>query len=207
MEFKQIAALTVLIVLTVSLLFIGSFASTNSTQILNANVNVYDDIVSPIINVASTQQAPTFDATIQSYLFHDDVLSNQDYVFVNLQLPHSYKEGSDIHCHVHWLPTSANTGSINLSLDYTWTNYGDNQTSTTKITATQNATANLKHQILNFPQINGTRKTISSIFKAKIMRESASTSDTYTGNAALDSFDCHYLKDSLGSISEYGKWA
>lgn len=207
MEFnKQTYAFIILIVLTISLIAISTFGLTNQAQILNANVNVYEDILSPIINIASTQQAPTFDATIQSYLFHNDIITLQDYVYVNLQLPHAYKEGSDIYCHVHWLPTSANTGAINLSLDYTWTNFNETQTGTTTITATQNATGNLKHQIIAFPTINGSRKTISSVFKGKLTRQSASASDTYTGNAALDFFDCHYLKDSLGSLTEYGKW-
>lgn len=190
---------------------------TNNTQMFNITDyqpivltdrgTVYNDIVSPITNVASTPQAPTYDETVQSYYFHDDILASQDYVYVSIQLPHSYKEGTNLGCHIHWLPSSSNVGAVNFSIEYVWTNYTATQTATTKISALDTTTGTvLQHRILNFPVITGTGKTISSTFKAKLMRESASTQDTFTGNAYVDFFDCHYEMDTLGSASEYGKW-
>lgn len=165
--------------------------------------NYWNDVSSSIIDVATTAQAPTWDSTYMTYYFHDDVLALQDYVFVEIQLPHSYKQGSDLYCHIHWSPSSTNTGDANFSLSYTWTNLGDTQSATPTVISAKQSGSGTAHQqeLMSFPVISGAGKNISSVLKAKLMRESASTSDTFTGDAYVSFFDCHYLIDSVGSRS------
>lgn len=167
---------------------------------------IWDDVISPIINIASSQQAPTFEPTVQSYAFGNDVLASQDYVYVQIQLPHGYKESSEISCHLHWLPSSTNNGYVNFSMAYFYTDINETQSAITTISAKSQASGTaLKHQLLDFPDIANANGKLSAVLKAKITRESADASDTFTGDAYVDYFDCHIQKDTIASIYEYQK--
>lgn len=170
---------------------------------VDLNNSVFDDIQSPIIAIASTPRAPTFDETLMSYGFHNDILALQDYVYINIQTPHAMKKGSPILCHMHWFPSSTNTGAINFSLNYTITQIGGIRSAPIYISAIKNATGNAKeHLLLSFPNITYSKYSDSMVLEGRLTRESASGSDTFTGLAYVDYFDCHIEKNRLGSDSE-----
>ncbi len=74
----------------------------------------WDDLRFPVttlrINPANTN--PDFNYTEVGYNFND----NQDGVLYCIaQLPHAWKEGSEIHPHIHWLQTHSGTPNWVLS--------------------------------------------------------------------------------------------
>lgn len=130
-----------------------------------------------------------------------------------VQLPHSWKEGTIIYPHVHWLPKASKTGNVEWNLDYSWQNY-DSTTplvfptfSTSTVTVAGPFTANT-HRITSLTGgsgLNGTGKKISSILICRIWRNSSNAADTYADDAGLLSLDFHYQIDTVGSRAEYVK--
>lgn len=44
-------------------------------------------------------------------------------LFGTEEIPHSYKEGTDLNFHVHWMPTTTGLGNVKRQLTYVWMNY------------------------------------------------------------------------------------
>jgi hypothetical protein len=102
--------------------------------------------------------------------------TTEEQQYFAVQIPHSYKEGSDIEVHVHWIPADTAPGAgtdVCWGLEYTWANmdsvfddttiiYGDVQT----IGAGETLTLN-KHYVTEIGDIDGggitpNRKDIST---------------------------------------------
>jgi len=123
------------------------------------------------------------------------------------QMPHSWKEGSVIRPHIHWMPTDANTGNVVWKFSYVLANVnGVFQDSYLELTVTDAADGNAnKHQITGFGEIDMTEYKLSTIMLWRITRLAANESDTYGADARLLEFDIHYQIDALGSGQEYLK--
>lgn len=182
-----------------------SYFDSNGTLTQYGEATTWTDALSPIVVQANASQAPSWDATYMQYFFHNDILVQQDFVFVQIQLPHSYKNGSDIECHVHWAPSSTNTGDVNFSLQYSFVPFGGTYSLPYKQISTKQAGSGvaMKSQIMSFPDINGSGMTASGVLVGKLMRESASLSDSFTGDAYVTYFDCHFEQDKLGTNNRY----
>jgi len=175
----------------------------NANEIYGDGV-VYNDMVSSIISSRVGTQAPIFDEIEKTFYMDDSVATvNEDYFFIALQVPHGYKEGSNISCHLHAYESTRSAQNYTLELNYTW--YNINEVSTTTYLITKNFTVNTpehNNTVLSFGEIDGTNKKISSTFKAKITRKA---NDPSTQNLYVDFFDCHYQANQLGSFAEYTK--
>ena len=139
--------------------------------------------------------------SLQVYQFNPD---NSSEVFFTVQIPHSYKEGTDVHPHVHWTPTTASGGDVRWRFRYAWANiYEDFPVYTTvNINATASGTA-WNHQVNGFGAIDGTGKKISSMLVCRLMRYGDYGQDTYPDYASFLEFDFHFEVDSPGSREEY----
>lgn len=129
----------------------------------------------------------------------------QDSLYCTVQMPHNWKEGTNIFPHIHWLTEDSNAGNIVWTLEYSWQNYLGTFGASTIIEAVSTNSTLLKHNITGFSAIAGTGKTISSILMIRISRNGPSASDTYAGLASLIEFDIHYQIDSLGSATSTSK--
>ena len=140
-----------------------------------------------------------------------------DEIFFSCQLPHTYKNGSDLRCHVHWTPCDrgvAESGKyVGWKLDYSWasingTPFGASATVTMSDTCTG---TNEYHEVsaMTAPYIDGTGQTISSMLIGRLYRSDTGTDDTWVGTGAdapaLLQFDFHHEIDSAGSRQEWVK--
>lgn len=137
-----------------------------------------------------------------------------DRVVMNIQMPHSKVPLSLISPHLHWF--QASTKMPNWLIQYRWQYGGIAPTTTwTSLPYTSNAFANgVCNQITEFSDITpSTDEHISDICQIRLTRDSANTSlefattDPYGATANAVSFDVHIKKDTIGSNSEYGKYA
>lgn len=178
----------------------------DGTLKLNGDATVYDDLRFPAtqLRVNPATSLPNFDYTEIGFLFDD---GSTETLYIIAQMPHSWKEESTIYPHVHWMPTSTNTGSVLWRMEYKWVSIGDTTPgSFTSIDILDAADGiALKHQIAPFPAISGVGKGLSSILSIKLSRVGGDASDTYTADALLKEFDIHYEIDTLGSREEYVK--
>jgi len=140
------------------------------------------------------------------------VEANQEEVYFVAQVPHSYKEGSNIEPHVHWVANEDTTDDpevVRWGLEYEWVNQLADFSGTTTIYAEESMTDEAdKHQYTEWADIDGTGKTISSMIVCRLFRNSNHANDTYDSGTALAlllEFDFHYEMDTVGSRAESAK--
>lgn len=190
--------------------------SSTSSIVTDKNTTTSNDIT--LVGVENTDYtwidghvAATSNASrgVYTYFFSPDVCQELHFT---VQMPHNWKQGTDIHPHLHWIaPESGAAGEkVAWNLEYTWTNIGETFGDTTTIegsTSLPNETISAyKHYITELGIIDATGKTFSSMLVCRICRRTTSTDDTYTDFAGLLEFDLHYQVDSLGSVEEYTKY-
>jgi len=135
-----------------------------------------------------------------------------------VQLPHTWVEGTTIYPHIHWVPRGGNvSGNVEWNLDYSWVNY-DPATiqvfpaaTTTTVVASPASGNFIQNGHYKIPLttgnagINGAGKKISSVLICRIWRDSGNASDTYNEDAGLLFLDFHIQINSFGSRQEYIK--
>lgn len=167
------------------------------------NATIWDDINVSMVPPAGGGAAPAIiafngDTMLDCYAFAG-IGAVPDEFHSSLEILHAYKEGSDIHFHIHWYPTDANTGNVKWQLRYTWFNRGTVPPAATTVSSTQ-ATPGVAWQEMtaNFV-ISGAGKTMGSRFVFVLFRDPADAADTYAHQAAVTDMGIHYEKDSEGS--------
>ncbi len=176
-----------------------------SQKTLELQTTVWDDEKIPIgamIPGAVPPTVGTFFGSVSVLLFAPGAMNE---VYLTIQLPHRYKEGTDIEAHVHWSPTSTSTLNVKWNLDYHWKNIGAAFTgaaTTISVTDPGNGVTG-EHQVAAFPTITGSGQTISSMLVCRLYRDA--TNDNYPQNAALLEFDIHFEVNTLGSRQEFIK--
>jgi len=143
---------------------------------------------------------PDYDETNIGLLFPQNVAT--EYVLMIAQFPHSYKLGSDISPHIHYVQTVAAVPTFKI--EYRWYDIGDTipayqtlQSATAgSVTAAYTAP---RHQRVEFPDITGASVSgVSSIMDIKLYRED----NVVVGDVLYKEFDIHYRMDSTGSEFE-----
>jgi hypothetical protein len=130
-------------------------------------------------------------------------------VYFDTQLPHSYKEGSRLAPHCHFIPLTSPTAgqTVRFGLEYTYSNVGEVFPETTIIYAEYTfvtGDAAFKQYIAGFdPDIEDADMRISTMLSCRFFRDAAV--DTYTGDVVVLEFDFHHLVESYGSIAEFSK--
>ena len=135
-----------------------------------------------------------------------------------VQLPHTWVEGTTIYPHLHWTPGGSNvSGDVEWNLDYTCVNYDATTVQvfpaiTTNSVVASPASGNFVqngHYITALSTANagidGTGKKISSILICRLWRNSSTTGDTYNDDAGVLFLDFHIQIDGYGSRSTFVK--
>ena len=160
--------------------------------------------------------------------FEDEVATNEQDIVFTVQMPHAWKEGTNIFPHVHWsagridsktgLPLRSpvpNTSRVTWGLEYSWVTVGGVFPDATIITGTDIAKYDSAHNIALYEHvitplgssggIDGSGKTLSSMLVCRLFRNSSAGTDNYAGDAGLLEIDFHFQIDSDGSNQEYTK--
>lgn len=138
-----------------------------------------------------------------------------DIAYFTVQLPHSYKTGSDIKAHIHCTPgangVTENGRTVGWKIDYSWASINGNfgAMATLDLSDACDGT-NHKHQMTPDVTITGTDKGISSMLICNIKRTDTGTDDTWSGTASgslplLLEIDFHFQIDTVGSRESASK--
>lgn len=138
---------------------------------------------------------------------------HHDEIYFEIQMPHAWREGSNIYPHVHWSPVTTEAGNVVWQLDYTWANINDAFPAPTTMTTDATAAGGTAwvHKLSQFKDgssneyIDGAGKLLSSMLVLRLHRDAGAGSDTLTEDVAFLEFDIHYEIDSFGSDEEYIK--
>ena len=170
---------------------------------------VWDDMKAPAAVLRVGSVSPSLNATYGWYEFSH----NQDeYVFLQFQMPHDWALGTDLKPHVHWMKTTSAAGEVEWQLDYRWAKLGQvmDASWTTLSDMTPDVDDNdtqYSHALTGLGTIStGSTVGISDILVCKLTRlgTSYSGSSHYAATAAFYSFDIHYQRD-IGSEQEFVK--
>lgn len=137
-----------------------------------------------------------------------------DYAYFSCQIPHGYKEGSNIYFHVHWTPgTRGNEESgkaVAWGIDYSWCNVNGTFSASAALDLTDTVTGtDHYHEITADVSASGTGKHISSMLLCRIIRNNVA-GDTWVGTASgqlpiLLEVDIHVPHDTMGSRTNLSK--
>ena len=175
--------------------------------------DAWDDLRFPAqaINPAGQASAPDVDTANTGLLLFDDITT--EVVAGLAQMPHAWREGSNIVPHVHWAKTTSAAGNVLWQLDYEVVangdvaalNYPDQlQTSSVVDGTPDDDTAN-RMLISSFGEIDMTGHEASVLIFWKLSRIGGDAADTYGADALLAELDFHYVIDSLGSDEQFTK--
>jgi len=187
----------------------------DGTLKMTGDATVWDDLRFPATSVkVPPAKYPGFSQFLDDgassqgvFLLWFDATTEEE-VYIIAQLPHGYKEGSDVYPHVHWTPAAGGgAGEVaSWGMEYTWANIGGDFGATSIIYANAHTPADAslvasRHYWTSFAALTGTNKTISSMLAIRLFRDAAGTgeTDSYGGDAGLLEFDVHFEMDTIGS--------
>ena len=178
------------------------------------NATIWDDKMagSGVFQFRGLADPAKGDWTVDGVTYMTYAFNQSDEVFFPIQIPHSYREGSDIYAHLHWTPrdkgATESGHTVAWKLQYTWANIdGTFSTSNTvDLTDTCDGTDD-KHQMTPDVLVSGTGKEISSMVMCRLYRD---TGDTWSGTGASGApaileFDFHFEKNTEGSRQRLSK--
>lgn len=128
-------------------------------------------------------------------------------IYFTVQLPHSYKEGSDIEFHIHLAYADGNAGNTAWTFTHSAAAIGGTfpeETTVSLVAAASPGEAD-NHSVHDLATITGAGLGISSMALCSLARVGGDASDTYASAAYLVGLDFHVRKDTLGSYQEYIK--
>ena len=133
--------------------------------------------------------------------------STEEEVYVWVQLPHSWKEGSALRPHVHWINHNDTTGNVRWGLEYSVASINGYFPKTPTIiyaldACEANVGGEIMHQLISFPEIDMAGKTLSCMLMCRLFRDADNELDTADDDVGLLEFDIHYEVDSFGSREE-----
>ena len=139
-----------------------------------------------------------------------------DEIFFSCQLPHMYKEGTDLRAHVHWTPCDRGNeedGSyVGWKLDYSWANINGDPfpaSATIDMSDTCSGVDDYHEVSAGATHLDGTGKKISSMIMCRLYRSDTGADDTWSGTTsqapACLQFDFHFEVDTMGSLGEWVK--
>lgn len=175
---------------------------------LRLNESVWDDLRIPVnaIRVPTSNYPDWYGYKGGQVLAFGDqaVEGNEEYINFNVQLPHNWKEGTNIEPHVHWVVESAVEADVVWQLTHSWANIGGTFPSETTINLIDSSGGGSNYHVYSdFSAINGSGKTLSSMLICSLCRHSSDAGDTLTSvDALLLEIDFHYQIDRFGSKYE-----
>lgn len=175
---------------------------TDKTIVLEETV--WDDLRTPVSALRLPAANPP---TVTSYK-SGQVLAfssaSDNFVYFLMQLPHKYKEGTDILMHIHWtLPTAGSGGgaeNVKWDLTYSWANI----TAAFPVASSGTVTVDVQndvvddHMIDTVATLTGTSKNLSSMLICSLKRDTSVAND-YADDAYLLEIDAHFEIDTIGS--------
>jgi len=176
----------------------------DGTMGMSGSATTWEDLRFPAtaINPVGAPSPMGFDTT---YIGFTAAAGQTQTIAVIAQMPHSWKLGSTIYPHVHWMPTSTNSGSVLWNIQYKWTDLNQVESASfISLNVSQNASGSAyTHQLVGWAVSGSSIYGLSSLLTILVSRIGGS--DSYTGDALLKEFDIHYQIDSVGSREPMSK--
>jgi hypothetical protein len=175
--------------------------------LLDVETPEWDDLRVPIsaVHLGATLREPTWAKLVDNGAGSDGVYaldfsaSQENEVLFVAQLPHSYREGTELKPHVHFTTKAGGSGNIKFDLEYSVASVNGIIPASTIITATFAASSEpaLKHRYLSLPAITMTGQKISAMLFCRLRRD-PNVASNFAAVVSMLEFDFHFQKDTFG---------
>lgn len=187
--------------------------STNNTEIesdgslkFNGDATVFDDEYASYFFSETGATAPdvvTVSGNNKAYGF--DGASTLEGLNCFIELPHRYKEGSDIELHIHYLRKTAGSGDVKWFADYSICPLMGALVASQTVSVVKTVGVVDYCDVATIAIIPGAGRKISDVIALRIYRNPADAQDTYAADVIMTSFGIHYELDTMGSRQMYVK--
>lgn len=201
-----------------------AYVDTKTSQGIVLTDTVWDDLRVPVLSTkVPTSKQPGFAKVLDNgsgsqgvftYLFDD---STEEELYFACQVPHSWKLGTALHAHVHWMPVANGSAGdvVSWGLEYSVTKIGATFGNTSIIYGNAHMPDETlvadRHYLTEIGTIAMTDiDSTSPMLICRVFRNATGTTgtgqtDDYAADAALIEIDFHYEIDTMGSEDEYTK--
>lgn len=172
--------------------------TTGDLKTIVLGTSTYEDIIINASNLRVGSTPPSF-IPFQDSIYALSFSNNAtDILYGSFEVPHSYKVNTPLEVHLHWSPSSTNTGNCNWIMKYSMAQMGGDVFGTEQtITFSQAGSGVInKHQYVSG---NVTISGTINIGTIVVFALSRPTGDSFTADAFLHSIGVHYEQDTLGS--------
>lgn len=184
---------------------------TKDTTTISNNLVLYDTVWDDLQVQVSGVRLPAASAPTYTSYKGTEILTfgktGTNTIHFNAQVPHRYKQGTDLEFHIHLAYPNNGAGGTVWSMTYSWANINGNfpgVTTTTKTITSPEVTD--RHQLGKIvSSISASTMTISSILLCSLSRLGGDGEDTYDNDIYLVGLDFHYQIDGFGSREEASK--
>ncbi len=176
----------------------------DGTLEFNGDATVFDDLQVPISTIRLGGASPADEVAYKDGIVLSFDNAVDEFIYFTAQLPHSYKEGTDIVPHIHWTPKVSGSGggveNVKWDLTYSWSNREGTipASSSASITIDVQSDSVDDHLKDNIATLSGSGKEISSLLICSLKRDT-SVANNYADEAYLVGLDFHHEKDMVGS--------
>lgn len=193
----------------------GNYAhfESDGSFILTGNATAWEDLRVPVSQIKRLgftdpdweKFQETAGGSTGVYTLAFDKTTDQE-IYFTVQIPHSWKLGTDLEPHVHWSPSDTTTGNVNWTLEYSIAELAGTfgNTVTMSVLDAGNGVAK-QHQLADLGMIDMSSYTssanVSTMIICRLYRD-VSLNDDYDNDAYLHEIDFHFQVDSLGSRDE-----
>jgi len=188
---------------------------TGAEKTIELATPVWDDVVVPMAATKLGGANAASEIAYRGGLAAEFVDTADNYIYMTIQLPHSYKEGTDIELHLHWT-VSGDGGEVGVE-NISWiatssasspTLLGSEswpgETTHAEVIVDVQDYDQHEHYATDIAHITGTNFKASECIIISFKRNSGVANNS-TLHAIVVSADCHFLKDTIGSRQEYVK--
>jgi hypothetical protein len=180
----------------------NTYFASDGSMLMSGNATVWNDIVIRAANLRTGSTVPDYGAFvggIYTPIFSDG--KNQD-ASASFEVPHGFKN-SNLEIHIHWTPSTTNTGNANVQFEYVCANEGSNfpASSTTLLALAKGGGNALTHQYTTLGNINAVPLTGGAICDFAFKRAGTDGQDDGTFNLILHDIGIHYEVQRIGSLN------
>lgn len=174
-----------------------------ANKTIELQTSVYNDVFLPIAVTKPGGTAPSWTAffgNLSQYTF-----AINDYVEGSFELPHDYKEGTDLDIHVHIVTQGAEAAvEVRYSFEYWIADMGEASVATTTITSDDYTltNANGHHEYVDIGNIAGAGYRIGAVVCFLFKRVALVGGSDPSNDPFVVSIGSHYEVDTLGSRQE-----
>jgi len=166
----------------------------------------WDDLVilATVVNPAGIVGPAVYNATESTLDFQNGSSERCDFSY---QMPHRWKEGSEVHFHIHVFHSTAGAGNTRWAIQYRVCPLnGAKPVWIVEPPFLLAAPGSTNHVILTIKHVDMTGILISSLVQFQVVRTGGHGDDSYAGDVQMLSADLHYQSDVMtGSANEFAK--